>query len=684
MAFDTAHPSMVFGLGNYTADALFTVGETIDGYTPVGILDGIGAYELAENTIRVLVNHELGNAVGNEYEVSDGSGGTFTLTGARVSYFDVNTTTFQIEASGLAYTTIYDGNGEVATDNTFLQDGFTGLSRFCSSALIEAEQFGKNKGLIDTIYFTGEEDGGSFNPVGGAEWALDVATGELWQVPAMGRGAWENVTEIDTGTKTHVAFILADDSSPFDADGDDTDEAAPAYLYVGEKNPEGNFLERNGLSGGKLYVWVSDTQETSPLDFNGSGALNGTWVELDNSQNLEEASEDGSTGYDEYGYPTQRNLFTQAETLGAFGFSRPEDVATNPSDGTEIVLASTGVDTYAIDDATGNGVDTFGTIYTIKTDFTDIDNPTASLTILYDGDADSKRALRSPDNLDWADDGFIYVQEDKAEDDTASGDEVLFGDGAVNPNEAGIVKIDPETGKVRRIANIDRNVVVDPSIDKPKKAVDLLADTVGGWESSGILDVSTLFGQKPGSLFLFDVQAHGIADQTDVNLDSRINDDDLVEGGQLLFLSKGGLKLEGGDDDDTLIGLNSDDAILGKNGDDTLYGEAGNDTLNGGNDNDKIDGGDGNDVIIGGRGNDVVKTGKGRDQIVIESSKEGKDKCLDFEEGRDTIVLGADNFRQVEITEKSGNALIGFDGANVLLLKGVSADGLDQKDFKFV
>ncbi|MBF2079476.1 MAG: hypothetical protein IGR76_13420 [Synechococcales cyanobacterium T60_A2020_003] len=66
------------------------------------------------------------------------------------------------------------------------------------------------------------------------------------------------------------------------------------------------------------------------------------------------------------------------------------------------------------------------------------------------------------------------------------------------------------------------------------------------------------------------------------------------------------------------------------------------------------------------------------------NNAEGKDKCLDFEEGRDTIVLGADNFRQVEITEKSGHALIGFDGANVLLLKGVSADGLDQKDFKFV
>ena len=62
------------------------------------------------------------------------------------------------------------------------------------------------------------------------------------------------------------------------------------------------------------------------------------------------------------------------------------------------------------------------------------------------------------------------------------------------------------------------------------------AGAAGEWESSGILDVSRLFGKRGGSLFLFDVQAHGIEDQEDVNPDSRINDGDLVEGGQLLFL----------------------------------------------------------------------------------------------------------------------------------------------------
>ena len=69
----------------------------------------------------------------------------------------------------------------------------------------------------------------------------------------------------------------------------------------------------------------------------------------------------------------------------------------------------------------------------------------------------------------------------------------------------------------------------------------------GEWESSGIVDVSSLFGEKTGTLFLFDVEAHGIEDQDDFNDDSRIVDGDLVEGGQLMFLERVG---SGGDDDD--------------------------------------------------------------------------------------------------------------------------------------
>ena len=456
-------PSMLDGEGGFAAVPIFTVGETFTGttgalnsstagdYTPVGILDGIGAYELDADTVRVFVNHELGSSDGYAYDVSNGAGGTFTIDGgARVSYFDIDKTTKKITDSGLAFNTIYDQTGNIATDNTFAFEGGAGFNRFCSSVLIEAEQFGGGRGLVDRIYFAGEETGGVFSNIGGNEWALDVETGDFWALPDFGRGAWENVAEVDTGTTDKVAFVLMDDTAPFNiteapdfSDSNDTrDEnfiGAPMFMYVGTKStdPSANFIERNGLDGGDLYVWVADGGALTPADFAGTGSSSGgSWVLIDNTPDISMASEDGSTGFDEFGYPTQRNLWSQAKDAGAFQFSRPEDVAVNPADGSEFVFASTGRSDFAGDS------DLVGTIYTVDLGFDTSGAPiSGTANILYDGDSDPSQALRSPDNLDWADDGLIYVNEDRA----VGG---LFGPGSVNPNDASIVSIDPATGDV--------------------------------------------------------------------------------------------------------------------------------------------------------------------------------------------------------------------------------------------
>jgi len=530
-----ANGSMADGNAGWTVQPILTVGETLSGttgalnpttagdYTPPGVLDGLGAYDLNADTVRVFANHEILHFRGYSYEVSDGAGGTFSLAGGRISYFDIDKESRSIVDGGVAINTIYDANGDVATDLSFQPNNLAGFSRFCSGSLFEAHEFSPKRGLEDRIYFAGEEDGGFFSPTGGAEWALDPETGNMWHLPDLGRGAWENIAVLDTGRADTVAVVLADDTSPFDFDGDGADEAAPLFLYVGTKDPNGDFPARNGLRGGDLYVWVAGNGTTGPADFNGTGKLKGSWVQIDNSP-TGPPSIDGSTGFDHFGYPTQGTLWLRAKDLGAFGFSRPEDIATNPTNGKEAVFASTGVDTYQ------GGVDTFGTVYTIKTNFNAM---SATLRIIYDGDADPNRTLRSPDNLDWADDGRIYVQEDKAEDDTLDG-EPLFGPGAVNPNEAGIVRMGQTGTSLERIATIDRSVVLDPTT--AGTPVDQDAGDAGEWETSGILDVSILFGEKKGTLFLFDVEAHGIEDQDDFNADSRITDGDLVEGGQLSFL----------------------------------------------------------------------------------------------------------------------------------------------------
>ena len=148
--------------------------------------------------------------------------------------------------------------------------------------------------------------------------------------------------------------------------------------------------------------------------------------------------------------------------------------------------------------------------------------------MLYDGDFDPGQLLRSPDNLDWADDGFVYVQEDPA----AAG---LFGEGAVDPRRPGMVRIDPTSGSASRIVEVVRDAIV------PVGAVD---EAGVDWESSGVLDVSKLFALPGGSLFLADVQAHSL-----VNQDTRgvttgpaalLTAGGLVEGGQLSFLTAPG------------------------------------------------------------------------------------------------------------------------------------------------
>ncbi|EAZ91675.1 alkaline phosphatase PhoX [Crocosphaera chwakensis] len=556
MAFTTTQPAQMTGLNGYDVKPLVTIGETIPAtegdYTPVGILDGIGAFELDENTVRVLTNHELTSGSGYAYTLANGT----ALTGARVSYFDVDKQTLEVIDAGLAYDTIINRAGEEVDEASDLE--FEGLNRFCSSIYIEANQFGEGYGFVDGMYLTGEETGG------GTEFALDVATNTLYAVPWLGRSAWENVTQLDTGNTEEIAILVGDDR-----------EAAPLLLYVGEKDTsvDVGFLERNGLAGGKLYAWVPDGEvgdtdnendpdtNPDPAGFNGTGnSLSGSFVEIEhyredlvfdtdldgdgifdaadiNSDGVIDATDasvhidadgdgvfdgidvdsDGTFDYDPIGFATQDYQDFLVAEAGAFQFSRPEDVATNPEDGTEAVLASTGRGGRFPDD-------NWGTIYKVDVDFSDL---SANLDILYDGDdagngqfSDPDFGLRSPDNLDWADNGKIYINEDRS---TSPGS--LFG--GTSGEEASIWELDPETGELTRVAQMDRSAVPGDPIAQ----TDPSPDDIGNWESSGILDVTELFGRENGNLFLFDTQAHSLQDGV-------IAEKNLVQGGQLAFLAE--------------------------------------------------------------------------------------------------------------------------------------------------
>jgi 2',3'-cyclic-nucleotide 2'-phosphodiesterase/3'-nucleotidase/5'-nucleotidase len=482
----------------WTATPIFTIGETVRGYQPTGIFDGMGVYRNSAGHPTVLVTSELNEGNGYAYTLANGT----QLTGARMHSMVVlrnQQNDIRLGRAMLAYGTMYDRYGLEVTDPIQVnEDGnaIDGLARFCSAQMVQAGTYG----FVDAIFFSGEETGKPFHPHGGSLWALDVEGRALHAVPAVGRGAWENVTPLATGSSDTVALLMGDDTA-----------GAPLYLYIGQKGAAGtgSFLDRNGLAVGQVYAFRADNGDLDPEQFNGvNGFRSGSWVALD----VKDAGMAGQVGYDAQGYLDVDTLQAAADTLGCFSFSRPEDLATNPADATMAVFASTGRGSQYPSD-------NWGTVYIIDTNFDDL---SAELVIVHDADgfADPDTGIRSPDNLTWAENGKIYLQEDKS---TSPGS--LFG--GSTGIESSVWELNPVTRSFKRIGEIDRSAVV------PAGTTDIGVGTIGHWENSGIIDVTRIFGTAPNErLLLLNVQAHGIRD-------GAIGDNPLLdEGGQLIFLSK--------------------------------------------------------------------------------------------------------------------------------------------------
>ncbi|MDX1300353.1 MAG: hypothetical protein R3260_19240, partial [Pseudomonas sp.] len=189
---DTPEPAQTTGLNGWSTDPVFTIGETITGYTPPGIPDGMGAFE-RDGIVEIFSNHELRAGQGYPYTLANGT----ELTGARVSKLVFNKQTRDLIGMSPAYDTIYNRAGEMVDEPGDLDAD--GLNRLCSAGSFVKGQ----AGFVDDIFLTGEES------YGGTEFALDVATGKLWALPWLGRAGWESVAalEIPGFNRTHVAIL---------------------------------------------------------------------------------------------------------------------------------------------------------------------------------------------------------------------------------------------------------------------------------------------------------------------------------------------------------------------------------------------------------------------------------------------------------------------------------------------
>lgn len=532
--FESANQApMMKGLAGWQVTPLFTIGEQLPStdprykasgsYQPVGRLDGIGALQLSGRRVRVYINHELAASEGYPYLLRNG----MHLTGSRISFVDIDRYLQKIVDSGIAYHTVVDRRFREVIEPVQINEAsfsspprIDGFDWFCSSQLVEKGMFG----FADTIYFTNEEASDpDSHPYGGSLWALNVTEKILHAVPAAGRNSWENTAAVEI-RDPYVALLIAGDATPQTLDTGEV-IASPLWLYIGRKNasareiraalpstvdpPADDFLNRNGLLVGQLFYFVPDTGVTTVAGFHGMGqVMSGTWREIE----VLDESMAGMPGFDALGYKNGITLRREAKTGGAFQFSRPEDVSTAPAVGTRAVFASTGQGfVFKSDD--------WGAIYQVDLD---LERLRARIEVLYDGDDPGRHdfGIRSPDNLDWADDGFIYVQED------AATQVAVFGENS--GEEASIWRLNPRDNQAVRIARMDRSVVV------PIGTRDLNRETIGAWESSGVLDVTGLFPTRTGArLLIADVQAHGVED-------GPITADKLVESGQLLLLRKEG------------------------------------------------------------------------------------------------------------------------------------------------
>jgi hypothetical protein len=127
------------------AKSIFTYGTNPE--VPIsGVPDGLGTYRIDNNTIRVLVNSEIGKTSGALYSLDNGT----RLNGARINFLDINNAG-QVKNSGIAFSKVVDRFGVTVTDPTQISGdaagSLNGFTRFCAANLFEANTFGTGKGF---------------------------------------------------------------------------------------------------------------------------------------------------------------------------------------------------------------------------------------------------------------------------------------------------------------------------------------------------------------------------------------------------------------------------------------------------------------------------------------------------------------------------------------------------------
>ena len=455
--FKTSQTAMLTCPGCSEVDPIITVGETLpSGYRFESIPDGISIGKSnGKGTVDIYVNHETSLV---PFPLpAPGVVGRSDFTNSIVSKLRLHQ-----KSAG-----VLKGDYVIPSSANY--------QRFCSNFLVS-----KDHGFERDLLLTNEEardhvnrTGTAWPPGPGAEQpgvvvALDVKSGEYKSIYGMGRHNHEN----SVGVPGY--------GYPVVLSGDDTFVSNPPesqlYLYVAEN---GNAVWNDE---GTLYAFVADGK-TNYNEVTTADVLTGEFVAVPEpiASGKRPDGSDITRAVDFPAYPAppsgvpdgpQWVLDQWGNTLNkpVFDFVRIEDIAYDRNDSNVVYLADSG---------RGSGtIRPNGRIWKMVLD---PNQPTkvTSLTILIEGGNATGVAgdIHQPDNLETTERSLL-IQEDPS---TAN----QFG------NPARIWRYD--------LVAQTKEVVATVNLTGP-------ATNPGSWESSGIVDASSVLG--PGA-FLVDIQSHG-------------------------------------------------------------------------------------------------------------------------------------------------------------------------------
>ena len=495
----TVEPYLLPSIPDAKTVSILTVKDlaALNGYKMVGIPDGLGAFRNidfekgrqakspgdkgksdAAHQFTLLMNHELGNTSGAVR--AHGSAGAF------VSEWTIDRRTLEvIKGQDLADspTKVFTWNG------TTYVPGTTAWNRFCSADLpvVNALSYKKGRstiGTTDRIFLNGEENN---NGRAFAHVATGAHKGESWQLPRLGRVAFENVVT-NPHAQEKTVIVTSDDGSantfltttPDPTKGDFPSEL---HIYIGNKQSSGHPVEKAGLTNGKLFgvqVFLENDPNTPLLgEDNAFGLGNASGYIGKGRFALVESGTGGDVS-------ALTNVQLQQDDISKKGFrmQRIEDGAWDPR-------PSHANDFYFVTTASFT---TNSRLWRLR--FDDIEHPDkgGTIDILLNGSEGQKMF----DNITIDRNGRIILQEDIG-NETALGKVWLYG---------------IDSGHLIQVA------VHNEKFFKPGAANFLTQDE----ESSGVIDASEILGD---GWFLLDVQAHQNIASTDP---------ELVERGQLLAL----------------------------------------------------------------------------------------------------------------------------------------------------